>query len=101
MAILDSVSSGYSKFLAANLFTPAKTQLAYYQDTGRYVIDQASDPIMAMTGLTNVSSEEYYQKLDQTHYASLYAPRVAGAYTEKGQDSNLSFKDFFAFLSER
>jgi hypothetical protein len=81
MASLDKVAAGYDSILTAYLYEPVKADWALVHDNTKWVIDNSADPILAMTGLTDLASVEYYQALD---YAQVQ-PRVAGAYVQAGE----------------
>jgi len=87
VAMLDRAAAGYDRFLAANLFQPVRSDLAFAADNIKWVIDESADPILAMTGLTDIASVQYYQNMD---YAK-NAPKVAGAYTQRGDNSGGGF----------
>jgi hypothetical protein len=87
VAMLDSVSNSYSQFLAANLFEPAKADLAFYNDNAQWVIDESADSVLGIVGLRELASVEYYQNLDRAQRA----PQVAGAYTQSEYENGGGF----------
>lgn len=72
LAMVDNVSSGYSKFLNQNLITPASQDYAFVGDDVAFVADNAGPQIMQMTGLQNIQAEAL---------ALAAKPQVAGAST--------------------
>lgn len=68
MAELDGAAAGYSQFLTQNLFQPVQADLAFYTDTGRWIIQNADMAILNSLGL------ESFAQIDSGQ------PRVAGAY---------------------
>lgn len=71
VAMMDNASAGYSNFLQANLFRPAESDFAYLQDTGRWIIGNSDQQILAYTGLSSLA------QVDEPA-----AGQVAGAYTD-------------------
>jgi predicted alpha/beta-fold hydrolase len=71
VAVLDNATNAYSKFVAANFTQPLKSDLAFYRDTGHWIIDNSDQQILAMTGLSSLAV-----------YHDPQAPEVAGAYTD-------------------
>lgn len=94
VAMLDNASSGYSQFLTAYLFQPAQTDLAFYSDNAKWVIDESADPILAMTGLTDLASVQYYENLERAQQA----PKVAGAYTQSYQSGGFGINSLYSVL---
>jgi hypothetical protein len=95
VALLDNVSHNYSQFLAENLFAPTKADFALYHDNASWVIDESADSVLAITGLSDLASVQYYQNLDQARYT----PRVAGAYTDREyQSGGLSINSLYSIL---
>lgn len=70
MSVLDNTSADYSMFLQRNLFTPVKNDLAFYQDTGSWIIDNSDMAIVKSLGL-----EKFAQ-------ADVGEPKVAGAFID-------------------
>lgn len=50
VAVIDNLSSGYSKFLDANLFLPAQATYAFVADSASYVAENARYSIAMQTG---------------------------------------------------
>jgi len=68
MSMLDYASNGYSKFLYANLITPAQQEFAFVSDNVGFVAQNAGPRIMQMAGLEGTGSQAAQ-------------PQVAGAST--------------------
>jgi hypothetical protein len=75
MAVLDNVSSSYSRFVDVNLIQPAKQDYAFYADNVSYIMDEASPSILAFTGLTGLAEAS-------SSLPEQAQPQVAGAYTQ-------------------
>ena len=70
LATLDQSANSYSRFVAVNMVQPAQESYAVWQDTVAYVIDNADESILAITGLTPLAEVPENQ------------PKVAGAYIQ-------------------
>src|SRR4051812_12360300 len=57
MAVLDSVSSSYSHFLAANLVNPAQQDFAVVTDNVSWIASNAKDGAVAMLGIQDTSAD--------------------------------------------
>ncbi len=73
VATLDNVAKANADFVALNVVQPWQESYAVLQDNVRYVIDEASPSILAMTGLTDLAS------VPSDEWSGA---RVAGAFTE-------------------
>jgi hypothetical protein len=71
VAVVDSFTSSYAKFLTANLFAPLSETYAFAADTVNYISDNASEPIVQLAGL-----DRFLQK--PVDYG-VVRPQVAGA----------------------
>jgi hypothetical protein len=85
MAVVDSAAVSYSRFWDANLFGPAQADLAFYTDNARWAIDNSSDSILAITGLSALAQVEYQPGYAEPQ-ARLPDEQVAGAYTVFEED---------------
>ena len=81
VAVLDTVSKGYSNFLDANLFKPAAQEVAFVQDNVNWVIDNSDQQIVASLGLNALVTA-------QSSQANAVAPKVAGAFTSTASSQN-------------
>lgn len=88
VAVIDNTAASYSQFLAQNLFSPVKQDLAYYGDTFAWIIDESDTSIVHFAGLDGFVKPKEPK------------PMVAGAYTEVGCKPQLSYSatDAFSFL---
>lgn len=55
VSLLDNVSSGYSQFLAENLFAPLHQDLAVYHDNLAWVIDNSDYAILNALGIEQLA----------------------------------------------
>ena len=77
-SVIDQAAGSYSQFLSAYLFQPAQSDLAYFagswQDNVAWVIDNADQSIIAMTGLERLAQLPPSPQVTRSG-------SVAGAYT--------------------
>ena len=52
VAVIDTAASGYSQFLAINLFTPAQQDFAFAADNISWIGNNAKDGALAMLGIS-------------------------------------------------
>jgi hypothetical protein len=90
MAVLDSVASSYSNFLAINLIEPAEEAVAYHVDSVKALASDFTD------GLAMGMTVESVAPQTQNVYVS--KPQVAGAYTQRTESSGGVFGVIFRAL---
>ena len=92
LGALDNVSNVYGKAADTYLFSPLQDDLAYYQDSLNWVIDNADMAILNTLGLGQLAEAP-------VSAGSPALPKVAGAYTASYARSDFNVDTLFAALA--
>jgi len=97
MASLDNVSNSYSHFVA-DMYTPMNQSLAILQDNVNYVIDNSSDQILAITGLSSLAQvPEDQPAVSQVAGASTQVI-YSSLYPASSENSGLNVDSLFSLI---
>jgi hypothetical protein len=93
MAVLDSVSHSYSRFVAVNVTEPAQVSFNVARDNVRWVVDNSDQQVLAYTGLSSLAQVPAAP-------AEPARPQVAGAvtYSPSIHDSIVSVQSLYGLL---